>query len=145
WFHEEGAVDMALEPGPDLLDWLSPNPAIQAMVYTCNSKVVGYTRIHTATLTKPLVFLAWDHEAARAMIATMIHKVRTGLPVMRYVLPLHPFSASAEVFDHATCSVRASSMACSLGESPLDDYFARLQAGQRPPGRVIWPVFFDLD
>jgi hypothetical protein len=68
WLHKERAVDMALEPGGDLLDWLSPNPAIQATVYTRSGDVVGYTRVHTEEPTKPRVFLAWDHEAARAMI-----------------------------------------------------------------------------
>ena len=26
----------------------------------------------------------------------------------------------------------------------LNDYLARVRASQRPPGRVIWPVAFDL-
>jgi hypothetical protein len=34
WQREEQEVDMALFPGRDLLDWLSPHPAIQASVYT---------------------------------------------------------------------------------------------------------------
>jgi putative acetyltransferase len=144
WLHEEEAVDMALEPGFDLLDWLSPNPAIQATVYTRSGDVVGYTRVHAGEPTKPRVFLAWDHEAAWAMVANPAHKSGYGAAGMESILPLHPFSASAEAFGHAICSAKATSMACSLGESPLDDSLARVRARERPPGRVTWPVAFDL-
>lgn len=144
WLHEEGAVDMALEPGPDLLDWLSPDPAIQATVYTHNLEVVGYTRTHLKEPTRPRVFLARNHEAARAIVATMVRTLKSAAPGMEYVLPLHPSSASAEAFGHATCSAWDAAMACSLGPSLLDDYLARLQNGQHSPGRVTWPVPFDL-
>jgi len=144
WLHEEGAVDMALEPGPDLLDWLSPHPAIQATVYTRDSEVVGYTRTHSEEPTKPRVFLARDHEAARAMVATMARTSKCAASATEYILPLHPSSASAEAFGRAECSAWEAAMACSLGPSPLDDYLVRLQKGQRPPGRVTWPVPFDL-
>ena len=73
WLHEEGAVDMAIVPGLDLLDWLSPNPAIQATVYTRDGDIVGYTRIHIKDPTSPRVFLALDHGAARAIVITMAH------------------------------------------------------------------------
>ena len=144
WLHEEGAVDMALEPGLDLLDWLSPNPAIQATVYTRANEVVGYTRTHTEEPSRPHVFLARDHEAARAIVTTIAHTLKSGVSGTEYILPLHPSSASAEAFGDATCYAWDASMACSLGPSPLDDYLARLQSRQRPPGRVIWPVAFDL-
>jgi putative acetyltransferase len=143
WLHEEGAVDMALEPGLDLLEWLSPNPAIRATVYTRGNEVVGYTRVHTEEPTKPRVFLASDHEAARAIVATMAHKLGLGGSGMEYILPLHLFSASAEAFGHATCYARPACMAYSLGESPLEDYLALVRAKQRPAGRVIWPVAFE--
>ena len=145
WFHEEGRVDMALQPGLDLLDWLSPNPAIQATIYMRNNELVGYTRIHTAEPTRPRVFLARDHEAARAMIATMAHTLSAGASGTEYLLPLHPSSASVHAFGHATATREAWAMACSLGPSPLDDYFSRVREGRRPPGRVIWPVAFDLN
>jgi putative acetyltransferase len=146
WLHEERAVDMALEPGPDLLDWLSPNPAIQATVYTRGSEIVGYTRTHTQEPTRPHVFLARDHEAARAIVATMSHQQEAGRSGTEYILPLHPSSASAQAFGsaRATCHAFSAGMAYSLGESPLDDYFVRVREEQRPPGRVTWPVAFDL-
>ncbi len=46
WRQAEAEVDFAIEPGPDLLDWISPNPAIEALVYRRDGEVVGYTRIH---------------------------------------------------------------------------------------------------
>jgi putative acetyltransferase len=144
WRHEEENVDMTFEPELDLLDWLSPNPAVRATVYTRNSQVVGYTRIHTGEPTRPQVFLAPDHEAARAMVATMARQLRADTSGTEYILPLHPSSASAQAFGHATCKAMAAAMACSLGSSPLDDYLAQVRSEQRPPGRPIWPVAFDL-
>jgi putative acetyltransferase len=145
WHHEEEAVDMALEPGPDLLDWLSPNFAIQATVYTYNREVVGYTRIHAHEPTKPRVFLAQDGEIAQAMLTTMASKLGTNTPKeVEYTLPLHPFSASVQAFGHTKWMSWDAAMARSLGPSSLDDYLASVQDGRHPPGRVTWPVAFDL-
>ncbi len=146
WRHEEGRVDMGLEPDLDLLAWLSPNPAIRAEVYLRNHEVVGYTRIHAGEPTRPHVFLARDQQAARAMVATIDRARRTGAEGTEYMLPLHPFSASAQAFGEATASCQSISaaMACSLGPGPLDDYLAQVRDGQRPAGRLIWPVAFDL-
>lgn len=147
WQREEGAVDMVFEPDRDLLDWLSPNPAIRAEVYLRNNAVVGYTRIHSEEPTSPRAFLARDHEAARAMVVTMNHVWQKDATGTEYILPLHPFSASAQAFGsaNATCESWAAGMAYALGPGPLDDYLAQVRAGQRPPGRMIWPVAFDLD
>lgn len=141
WWHEEGMVDMAIVPLPDLLDWLSPNPAIRAAVYLRDGEIVGYTRINEQQPAQPLVFLARDHAAARAMLATIAQQS----PADEYVLPLHPASASAAAFGQAKPSAWNAAMACPLAPSPLDQYLAEVQAGQRAPGRVIWPTAFDLD
>lgn len=148
WQHEEGAVDMTLEPGPDLLDWLSPNPAIQATVYTHDEEIVGYTRTNASEPEKPRIFLARDHTSARAIVATMAQSLAfdaVGASQKNFVLPLHPFSASTGAFGEATCDAWDAGMACSLSTSPLDDYLALVQSKQRPPGRVIWPVAFELE
>ncbi len=127
---------MAFEPGLDLLDWLSPHPAVRTTVYLRNREVVGYTRIHIEEPTKPRVFLARDHEAARAMVATIAHTLQGGASGTEYILPLHPFSASAQAFGQATATSTASpaGMACSLGASPLDEYFVHVRDGGRPSG-----------
>jgi putative acetyltransferase len=145
WLHEEGAVDMAIEPGFDLLDWLSPNPAILATVYTRDGAIVGYTRMHKNEPTSPSVFLASDHEAARSIVATMARMSKSAIHETGYILPLHPFSASVKAFGSANCIAQNASMACSLGPSPLYDYLALVQSGQRPPGRVIWHTSFDFE
>jgi hypothetical protein len=36
-------------------------------------------------------------------------------------------------------------MALGLADSPFDDYYAQVQAGIRPAGRVIWPVAFEVE
>lgn len=151
WLHVEGSVDMALDPGADLLDWLSPNPAMRAVVYLRDDCVVGYTRIHDAEtgaeaeVTKPRVFLARDAGAARAMIAMIAHQARQqGASAAECILPLHSASIPAAELGTAVCKAWASGMACSLAPSPLDEYLARVEAGERLPGRPIWPVAFDL-
>ncbi|MGZ3610048.1 MAG: GNAT family N-acetyltransferase [Ktedonobacteraceae bacterium] len=144
WFHEESAVDMSIEPGLDLLDWISPNPEIRATVYTRDEAIVSYTRMHIQEPTSPRVFLASDYKAARAIVATMAQTPKSALHETGYILPLHPFSASAKAFGHANCIAQNACMACSLGPSQFNDYLARVESGQRPPGRVTWPTCFDL-
>lgn len=137
--HEEYRVDFAIVLSDSLLDWISPNPNITATVYLRDNAVVGYTRVHKNEPNKPRMFLAFDNKTARAMAAMLI----SDLPSI--TLPLHPYSRSAEAFDvKPQVTPWNAAMACSLAPSPFDDYYAQLQAGSRLPGRVIWPVAFDL-
>jgi putative acetyltransferase len=145
WFHEEGTVDMAIEPGLDLLDWLSPNPDMLATVYISDGAIVGYTRMHIKEPTSPRVFLASDHETAQSIVTTMAHTFKSAIHETQYILPLHPFSASTKAFGHANCIAQNACMACSLGPSPFKDYLALVQSGHHPAGRVIWPTCFDLE
>jgi len=143
WQREEQGVDMALSPGQDLLDWLSPHPAIQASVYLRSGVLVGYTRVHQNEPTHPRFFLARDAEMARAMVSTMARNLKTqDLPP--FTLPLHPLSSSAQALGNAECKSWEAAMAYELGPGPLLDYLAYVRAGQRPVGRPLWPVFFDL-
>jgi predicted N-acetyltransferase YhbS len=140
WEREEGNVDFAIYPGDDLLDWLSPNPAIQACVYLRGEAVVGYARIHSRWPHSPRLFLAADTEAARGMVASFAGESPT------LTLLLHPRSASVTAFEgEAKADAWGAAMACSLLPGILDDYFAQLRAGAIPPGRPIWPVAFDLE
>jgi predicted N-acetyltransferase YhbS len=141
WQHDEAAVDFALDPGPALLDWLSPNPAIRAAVYLRDGALAGYTRIHAAEPSRPRVFLAREGAMARAMARVIAQDAN----VSALVLPLHPASASAAGFVQPACETWPAAMARALAPSPLDDYFAQVRAGHRPPGRLTWPVAFDLD
>ena len=144
WQREEQGVDMALFPERDLLDWLSPNPAIQANVYLCAGTLVGYTRVHQNEPTQPRCFLAHDAETAQMMVSTMARKVATEAREIQFTLPLHPLSASAQALGNAECRSWEAGMACELRPSPLPDYLAQVRAGQRLAGRPIWPVSFDL-
>lgn len=141
WSHDEADVDFALDPGPDLLDWISPNPAIRATVYTRAGGIVGYTRVHTSAPAEPRVFLAHDGATARAMA----HLLAQEAAAPQLVLPIHPAAAAATGFVSPRCEAWDSAMACNLAPSPLDDYFAHRREGQRSPGRPTWPVAFDLD
>jgi len=140
WRHDEAAVDFALDPGPDLLDWLSPNPAVRAAVYLYQGEIVGFTRVHIAEPAQPRVLLARDGAMARALAQRIARDA--GTPAL--VLPIHPAAGSASGFPQPVCRTQAAAMAANLAPSPLDDYLAQVREGRRPPGRPIWPVPFDL-
>jgi putative acetyltransferase len=144
WWSEEQAVDMSLEPGPDLLDWLSPHPAIRAAVYTRDNEVVGYSRVHQDKPTQLRVFLARDAATARAMLSTMASKLTITPSETTFILPLHPFSASAQSLGYAESTAWAAGMACELAPGLLPNYLTALREKRRPAGRPIWPVAFDL-
>lgn len=141
WLREEGAVDFAIEPGADLLEWLSPNPAIAAAVWLRGETVVGYTRVHAAEKARPRMFLAADHAAARAIAAAIAEAAGAA----SVTLPLHPASASAGAFGRPKAESWEPAMACVLAPSPFEEYYARVVAGERVPGRPVWPVEFDLE
>lgn len=144
WLRQEQAVDMALAPGQDLLDWLSPHPAIQASVYLHAGAIVGYTRIHQDEPTKPRYFLARDAEMAQAVVSTMMMRQQAEAHETQFTLPLHPLSSFAHELGNATCRPWEAAMACELGPSPLPDYLALIREGQRPAGRQLWSALFDL-
>jgi hypothetical protein len=139
WRTEEAAVDFAIDPGEDPLEWLSPHPAVRACVYTAAGEVVGYTRVHAGEPHSPRAFLARDDRAAVAIAGILAQDAGTG----KLVLPIHPRSRSVHVFK-AHCEAWEAGMVCGLAPSPLEDYLAQVRSGRRVPGRPIWPVCFDL-
>jgi putative acetyltransferase len=141
WRRAEANVDFALDPGGELLDWLSPNPAIAATVFLDGEEVVGYMRVHASAPAKPRVFLARDAATARQMAA----QIAVAAGVSEVILPLHPASAGAKELGRAECNAWDAAMVCPLQASPFDQYYAEVVAGERAPGRLIWPVAFDLE
>jgi putative acetyltransferase len=140
WQHEEGNVDFAIKPGEALLDWISPNPVIDASVYLWNGAVVGYTRIHRVELPRLRCLMAANHETARLMVSQLLQVADS------IELPLHPYSASFAAFRGVVkCKVWDAGMVCSFLSNPFDEYYDRVQSGERQPGRPIWPVAFDLE
>ncbi len=142
WRQAEAEVDFSIEPGLQLLDWISPNPAIQALVYRRDGDVVGYTRIHRLEPAEPRIFLARDGEAGQAMAGDIARRAGPGVETL--TLPIHPAAASAESFPDATIVAWEAAMAVPLAGSPLQDYLELVARGQRPPGMVVWPVSFEL-
>ncbi len=140
WAREESAVDFALRPEGSLVDWLSPNPQITALVYLRGETVVGCTRVHQAQPAEPRLFLSADDAAARAM-ARQLARAAGGAAL---TLPLHPASASAAALGTAAVRTYDPAMALALGPSPFAEYLAAVRAGQRPHGRPLWPTAFDL-
>jgi putative acetyltransferase len=133
WLHEDGGVDFAIYPGDNLLDWISPNPAIKSRVYTLEGVVVGYARVEGA---KAHFFLARDHEVAMQMAEQMGAEVE---------LPLHPYSASTEGLGESIYTIWDAAMVCTFQPSPFDEYYAAAQAGKRMAGRPLWGVEFELE
>jgi putative acetyltransferase len=141
WLLEEGDVDFALEPGTSIMDWVSPNPAIESLVFERAGEMVGYARVHGQEPAKPRVFLARDDLAARAMVQALAQTAG----VERLTLPLHPASRSAPAFGVPEATAWRAAMVCAWEPSPVDQYLDQLQRGERPPGRPQWPVAFDLE
>jgi predicted N-acetyltransferase YhbS len=134
WLHEEGNVDFAIDPGVDWMEWVSPNPEIKTLVYTRGGQLAGYARVHGS---KAHYFLARDTETARQMA----WQIGQGGKVQ---LPLHLYSASAAALGTPEHSVWDAAMVCPFASSPFEDYYSRVSAGARLPGRPIWGVEFDL-
>ena len=139
WRAHDGAVDFAIDPGTSLLDWISPNPAIRSLVFRDGDALIGYVRRHEDRPTDPACFLARDAGSARAVAGALARGTTAAL-----TLPIHPRTLSAGAFGPARVEPFAAAMAIELAPSPLGDYFARIDAGTRPHGRVIRPVEFDL-
>lgn len=137
WRAEEAAVDFAIDPGAELVEWISPRPGVQAWVYTSAGEICGYARIQDSDVR---AFLAREDRSAVSIARSLAQDAGAA----KLQLPLHPYSRSAKVFGGAVCQPWDAGMACSLAESPFDEYYARLQEGARAPGRPIWPVVFDL-
>lgn len=141
WQDEEHNVDFAFDPGGMLLDWCSPNPLIEALVYLRGDEIVGYTRIKSTEPTSPRVFLAADAEAAHIMAGGLAFGSMVKLPV-------HPYSASGQVFAELAdiqCPAWSAGMASSLiPDTPFDAFYAKLKQGERLPGRPTWGTSFDL-
>lgn len=140
WYDTESALDFALEPGREFLDWVSPNPLMESTVFVEAEQVVGYMRGPSAERHRPRVFLARDADIARQMVAT----VSPNGPDAEFALPLHPASPVTTGLGLAKAEAWEAAMAYPLRPSPFDEYYAQVSAGTRPPGQVIWPTMFDL-
>ena len=141
WRDAEGAVDFAIEPGRALLDWLSPSPNVESLVFSADGNIVGYVRALAAELNQPRIFLARTAEATRGMSAHLARKATAAT----VTLPLHPASAAAQGLGACATEAWEAAMVCPLRPSAYDDYRVQLDAGLRPPGRPFWPTAFDFD
>ncbi|MEO8395437.1 MAG: N-acetyltransferase [Chloroflexota bacterium] len=133
WLHEESGVDFAIYPGDALLDWISPNPAVKSLVYKIGGVVFGYARVEG---NKARMFLARDHQAARAMARQIGDEIE---------LPLHINSASCEALGESIYSLWDAAMVCTFAPSPFDEYYAQVQAEKHFAGRPLWGVEFELE
>jgi putative acetyltransferase len=145
WLHEERDVDFAIDPGSTLANWVSPNPNMRTLVWTRRGRVVGYARLHSSHPERPQAFIAADSEAANAMIASIEHMMTPDAWERGLSLPLHPYAASTAALGVSQCVAWGSALVMSLGASPLDAYFASMEARRHPLGRFTWPVEFDIE
>lgn len=140
WRAHDGSVDFAIDPGTSLMDWLSPNPAIRSLAFRDGDSIVGYVRRDENHPADPTCFLARHAGSARAVAGALARETTAAA----LTLPIHPRTLSAAAFGPARVEPFAAAMAIELAPSPLGEYFAQIDAGTRPHGRVIRPVEFDL-
>lgn len=139
WLAQESEVDFAFEPLLEMVDWLSPDKALQATVFVRDGEIVGYSRAKADDTRRPACFLAHDAGVARSMIA---HFAGQGSEVD---LPVHPRSLWAEELGEAHAEAWEAAMVCRFAPSPLDDYLSQIKAGVRPPGRPLWGTAFEVE
>lgn len=139
WEHEEGAVDFAIRPGESVFDWVSPNRLIDSVVWLKDGVIVGYTRVKETEPSKAICFMAMDAKTAQTMTKSLISVGRS------FTLPLHPASASAVAFAlQPVVTAWSAGMACPLVDGVLDVFTDSVARGERPAGRVIWSVLFEV-
>lgn len=129
WMHEEGNINYALQNDKHLIDWLSPNPAMKAVIYLQNDDIVGYSRGNAKDVR---LFLAKNHVVAKMMAKHIAGDNET------IKLPLHPNSASIGAFGQADYRAWEAAMVCPLVDN------APLPEADSLVGRPIWPSAFDL-
>lgn len=140
WRISDGAVDFAVDPGNSYLDWVSPDPAMRSSVYRQGPEIMGYARFHEDRPEAPIMILAGDARSVRAVAGALArHTAADSL-----TLPIHPRSAGADAFEPVVVQPMAAAMAVDLRRGRLRQYFEEVGQGRRSPGRVIWPVEFDL-
>lgn len=147
WSQEERLVDFSLDPGTALLDWLSPSPLVETLVFLRDERVVGYVRARTDKPGSVMVFLAGGADVARAMVVELYNRSREKNSPDVIDLPLHQFSGSTRAFaEFGAPQGRTydAAMAYPLMPNPFDEYYPRTQSGEHPVGRLIWPSIFDI-
>ena len=127
WEQEEGGIDFAIRPDAHLVDWLCPNPTMQAISYLQNGELVGYSRGKSGDMR---VFMAKNVEVARMMAK---HLAGENAEI---TLPLHPASGSAKAFDAIPQS--------QAWDAGMICYFNPNVPKSSVVGRPIWPSAFDL-
>lgn len=129
WMHEEGNINYALQNDTHLIDWLSPNPTMKALVYLQGDELVGYSRGNAKDVR---LFLAKNHAVAKMMAKHIAGDNET------IKLPLHPNSASIGAFGQADYRAWEAAMVCPLVDN------APLPKADSLVGRPIWSSAFDL-
>lgn len=136
WEKAEGQVDFGIVPDDSLLSWLSPNSAIQSIVYTQNEEFVGFARYGLSGIS----YLLADDKAVAETIILDAAEDATEIS-----LPLHPHSKISQALSlQFKCEPIPHCMAYSLAPNPFDTYFAQVQTGQRAAGRVLWSTPFEI-
>jgi putative acetyltransferase len=137
WLHELNQVDFSVEPNDNLVDWFSPNKEFQSRVYLRRGQIVGYT---SGKPGDTRMFLALDPDAARSMAIALADNSA------EITLPVHPYAASFGAFrGESTCDAWEAAMAMSLIPNPFDEYYEKVQRGERLPGMPIWGTAFDME
>ncbi|WP_171016613.1 GNAT family N-acetyltransferase [Pseudalkalibacillus caeni] len=144
WFDD---VDLAMYPGDDLTDWLSPDKKINCSVFEINNKFAGYVRYEKDQPENVKMFLATDKHAAQEILKTLSMQIDNQNAIF---LPVHPESnKTIEVFQNegqTDCKTWEAAMIRVLDKEnkQIADYCNEVKNHQRLPGLLSWPVEFDV-
>jgi predicted N-acetyltransferase YhbS len=141
WFED---VDLAIFPGPSVLDWLSHAEQIMAVVVEKDGEAIGYVRYVKHDPAQVRLFLARDRTAIRPLLAHLRARLRNehSGPIK---LPLHPASEAVRTrFDlpfQPQMKAWGPAMIKILDESnsTIGEYCKQVNSGQGHLGLVVWP------
>lgn len=141
WDSSEKDVDFSLEPGKELLEWLSPHPLIESTIYADEEGIAGFTRINTLKKDSPTFFLARNNETAHRLT----RYIAATAEFSRITLPIHPSSTLAKGLGEIKLETWEAAMLFPLAQGIVEEYYAQVQTGERLPGSPVWSTAFDLD
>lgn len=146
WFHD---VDLAVQPGRSLVDWMSHSVNIRTSTILLGDEIIGFLRYHVNQPEKVLLFLARDENASALLLAWLNEKTKHST-VQVLKIPVHPDSAAAKKW--LPIPWQAEVVGWDAGMIKIIDpenkliqaYCAEVAAGKRKPGLVSLPPFFEL-
>jgi putative acetyltransferase len=141
WFED---VDLALDPGESVLDWLSHAEEIMTLIVESDGEGIGYLRYLKRRPTRVKMFLAKDQASVSLVLGHLLSKFKSN-EVHRVLLPLQPGSEAVKTWFRLPYEPRVTTSEAAMikvldgRNQAITTYCESVISGSRQPGLVIWP------